>query len=161
MVIAVCISGTDDNHKSESFRHNLTKNLSDVVFFHSDDNSFDSSIFKLTNQKQRYELDCKQEFKLVIYIARDFFTTDVNIKNPKICTLYTINKYIDDYPEVFFHNLTQYHINTDFFYCDSKTFNIVSNFYKFKNMIKGEFPIPEKSKFYSFLLNMGVKVDDI
>lgn len=161
MLTALCISG-NNTVNLELFQYTVLENYSNLKIFYSNKSNFINDLISLANQKQLYELNYKDHFSKVIYINSNFEISKIkSIKSVSPNTLYSVATYTDAESEVFFHNKTQYYIDPGFFYCDSKTFNLVSLYSKFKNMILGEHPIPEKSEFYIFLLNMGIKIDDI
>lgn len=163
MLTALCISFNDtDISAATPTNITMVDDRTNLKIFYSNKNSFVGDLVSLANQKQLYELDYKDNFSKVIYINSSFDTSKVKCIKPVTSnTLYSVATYDDIETELFFYSKTQYCIDTNFFYCDSKTFNLISLYSKFKNMISGEHSIPEKLEFYIFLLNMGIKIDDM
>jgi len=155
MKVACCFSGS--NQISSKYKEFL-KNFETIKFFnynHPDD-KFEKNIQKLFLDKQTYELSNRDFFDICIYINTDI-TIDhelpfVNHISPN--TIYTISEWVLD-REVF-GQFSNFYVDQNFFYCDSKTFNVIGTYNKYIKMLENEYNLPPKTFFYGFLQNMGI-----
>lgn len=155
MRVAFC--SNREHHQSEFVQNVKTRLPSVDEFFPINDMGFERNMFELGIQKQRHALSHMIDYDVVVYMNADMQADFLPIVcKPKPNTLYTIGGFSDEPAECWFHFRQQFILSKEFFFCDSKTFDIISLFYKFKQLINGERPIPDKTSFYIYLLNMGI-----
>jgi hypothetical protein len=164
MKVACCFTGFNPiPDKCKDF----LKQFVDVTYFQNNDDTFEKNITVLGIKKQRFELDRLLEtsqknesfFDVCVYVdtnvALDHY--DINCATAiQKNTIYSLSKFVNSTEKVF-GLFPQYHIDTEFFYCDSKTFNLISLFDKYKNITVGMYTVPSDTVFYSYLQCMGIK----
>ena len=153
MKTAICLIGNNPNiFQTQDVYPDST------LFTSVDLGSFEHNIEKLAHDKQNYELNTKQVFDICVYI-----NADTNLVLPQLetniqpNTLYAMSEYTSAPTDLFFHYLPPLKINTDFFYCDSKTFNLMSLYRKWQRMISNQQPVPEDSMLYLHMMSVGIK----
>lgn len=155
MRVALC---SNRDHGHSEFVKNVKARLPNVdEFFPIKEGPFERAIYETSLIKQRYELDNKIDYDLVIYISADAtFDFTPKFEKPLVDSLYGVGKYSSEEPECWFHNRKPYVISTDFFYCDTNTYTTIGLFNKFKRLVTGERPIPRQSEFYTYLFSSGI-----
>jgi|TARA_B110000908_G_scaffold98554_1_gene116354 hypothetical protein len=165
MRVACCCSGPNPipNTYKEFF-----KVFDNVKYFYYDDpsKSFERNVEKLALDKQQYELELLQNthqqhssfYDVCIYLNTyiSFENLNLEFKGCDKNTVYTVSDYTEQQPKVF-DMFKQYNVSKDFFYCDSKTFNTIGLYNKFKHMTHDMYAVPQETFFYSFLQSMGIK----
>jgi len=157
MLVACCISGVSD---IDIKYLNFLNKFNSVVYFNDQSANFGDAISNLSYMKNEYELVNKQKFDLCVYINSDNVILcdlqDVTTINAN--TLYSESHYLPgDIHVSCFGWYWAYNVSSDFFYCDSKTFNLLGTYNSFVEILKDEFKLADEIFFYSFLHNMGIK----
>ena len=155
MKVACCLSGSQPiTQKYKDFLQNF-ETVQYFSYSHPSD-KFEKNIQRLCIDKQSVELNTKEFFDLCVYInTNNEIDQDLPvIKSVSANTIYTISNWLMD--NGVFGKFSNFYVDQKFFYCDSKTFNVISTFEKYTQMLENEYKLPEQTFFYSFIQNMGI-----
>lgn len=165
MKVACCFSGPNRIPKK---CNDFLATFSNITYFqYVEHQNFENTIAQLGIKKQKFELEKLQQtsvqtesfFDVCVYIdtLRSFDEYNkLTFTDFKKNTLYSLSKFVNDEEKVF-NLFPQYYVDTGFFYCDSKTFNLISQYNKYKNITVGMYTVPANTLFYSYIQCMGIK----